>query len=166
MGVVVVAEDDPDIRELITTELECTGHHVTATGDGAAAILAIRQQLPDAVVLDLQMPGLSGLDVCRLMRVDPSTARIPVAIVTAHSQPQYVGESYNSGADKFLGKPFTLEELTETVDALIAAGQRTTPTGPGSAVAGPGRTDTVARPVSRRGFYQSLLESNQQPNTP
>ncbi|WP_063725749.1 response regulator transcription factor [Cryptosporangium arvum] len=119
MGAVVIAEDDPDIRAMITEKLSRAGHQVTAAEDGAAAIVAVKRSVPDVVVLDMQMPGLSGLDVVRLIRADPSTAKVPVIMVTSHSQPQYIGESFNSGADDFLAKPFSPRELAARIDSLM-----------------------------------------------
>jgi two-component system response regulator MtrA len=120
MGTIVMAEDDADIRDLIHEKLSRSGHQVTATGDGAAALVAVRSQQPDVVVLDMQMPGLSGLDVLRLLRGDPLTAHVPVIMVTAHSEPAYVGESFNSGVNDFLAKPFSPRELALRVDRLLA----------------------------------------------
>ena len=119
MGAVVIAEDDPDIRMMITEKLSRAGHDVTATEDGAAAIVAVKNSVPDVVVLDMQMPGLSGLDVVRLIRADPATAAVPVIMVTSHSQPQYIGESFNSGANDFLAKPFSPRELAARIDHLL-----------------------------------------------
>ncbi|SHN75058.1 response regulator [Cryptosporangium aurantiacum] len=120
MGAIVIAEDDPDIRGMITEKLARAGHTVTATEDGAAALVAVRQGVPDVVVLDMQMPGLSGLDVVRLLRVDPATAEVPVIMVTSHSQPQFIGESFNSGVNDFLAKPFSPRELTARIECLMS----------------------------------------------
>ncbi|MFG1922321.1 response regulator transcription factor [Cryptosporangium sp. NPDC048952] len=119
MGAIVIAEDDPDIRVMITEKLSRAGHQVTAAEDGAAAIVAVKNSVPDVVVLDMQMPGLSGLDVVRLIRADPTTAKVPVIMVTSHSQPQYIGESFNSGVDDFLAKPFSPRELAARIDHLL-----------------------------------------------
>ncbi|WP_170323874.1 response regulator transcription factor [Cryptosporangium phraense] len=119
MGAIVIAEDDPDIRAMITEKLSRAGHQVTATEDGAAALVEVRRKVPDVVVLDMQMPGLSGLDVVRLLRADRSTAEVPVIMVTSHSQPQYIGESFNSGVNDFLAKPFSPKELAARIEHLM-----------------------------------------------
>lgn len=122
MGAIVIAEDDPDIRAMITEKLSRAGHEVTAAEDGAAAIVAVKRSRPDVVVLDMQMPGLSGLDVVRLIRADPATASVPVIMVTSHSQPQFIGESFNSGVDDFLAKPFSPRELAARIEHLMQGG--------------------------------------------
>ena len=122
MGTVVIADDDPDIRAMITQKLSQAGHEVTATEDGAAALAAVKRSRPDVVVLDMQMPGLSGLDVVRMIRADPTTATVPVIMVTSHSEPQFIGESFNSGADDFLAKPFRPRELAARIAQLMQGG--------------------------------------------
>jgi DNA-binding response OmpR family regulator len=148
MGTIVIAEDDPDIRSLIVQKLSSEGHEVTATGDGVAALVAVRRVRPDAVVLDMQMPGLSGLDVVRQLRTDEATAHVPVIMVTSHDQAAYVGESFLSGADDFLSKPFQPRQLAERVNELLAAGRHTGDPAP-KPVADP---EPSGRPVGRRGF--------------
>lgn len=127
MGAIVIAEDDPDIRSMIAEKLSDSGHQVTATADGLAALVAVRRERPDAVVLDMQMPGMSGLDVVRLLRVDPLTAQVPVIMVTSHIDPPHIGESFLSGADDFLAKPFSPRELAKRVEQMLVAGRRSPP---------------------------------------
>jgi DNA-binding response OmpR family regulator len=169
MGAIVIAEDDPDIRSLIAAKLSDSGHRVTATGDGVAALVAVRRERPDAVVLDMQMPGMSGLDVVRMLRVDPATADVPVIMVTSHDAAPYVGESFLSGADDFLAKPFSPRELTARVAQLLenGRGSATPIEGPvsRSAAARPGvvrsaadPSPAVARPASRSAVARSAAD--------
>src|SRR3954451_5218824 len=86
MVTVLVADDDADIRDLVVFKLEQAGHHVIAVGDGAAALTAAREHAPDLAVLDIMMPGMSGIDVCRELRASPATAHLPVIFLTARAQ--------------------------------------------------------------------------------
>lgn len=123
MGTIVIAEDNSDLRELISLHLRDEGHDVTVTCDGVAALVAVRRQRPDVVVLDMQMPGLSGLDVVRMLRADATTADVPVLMVTSHDQPNYIGESFLSGVDDFLPKPFCGPDLINRVAQLLEHGR-------------------------------------------
>ncbi len=78
MATVLLAEDDADIRYLVTFKLEQVGHEVRAFGDGLSALTDARGHPPELAVLDVMMPGMSGLDVCRELRKDPATADVPI----------------------------------------------------------------------------------------
>ncbi|GAA3392491.1 response regulator transcription factor [Cryptosporangium minutisporangium] len=167
MGAIVIAEDDPDIRGMISEKLSRAGHSVTATEDGAAALVAVRRSVPDVVVLDMQMPGLSGLDVVRLLRVDPATADVPVIMVTSHSQAQYIGESFNSGVNDFLAKPFSPRELAARIERLMVDGQE--PDDGGSTQVATAAeavvdalvaTEEAEEKVGRRRFFRLLTPSS------
>src|SRR6204780_4234744 len=86
MATVLLAEDDADIRLLVTFKLKKAGHQVRAFGDGPSALAGARENPPDLAVLDIMMPGMSGLEVCRELRKDPATAKIPVILLTALAQ--------------------------------------------------------------------------------
>ncbi len=79
---IVVADDDPDIRRLVVLKLTSAGHEVTAVGDGAAALEAIRRDPPDLAVLDVMMPGMTGVEVCVALRGERRTAGVPVILLT------------------------------------------------------------------------------------
>jgi DNA-binding response OmpR family regulator len=148
VSAIVIAEDDPDIRSMIAAKLSDEGHQVTATGDGVAALVAVRREKPDAVVLDMQMPGMSGLEVVRLLRIDPLTAEVPVIMVTAHSEPPYVGESFLSGADDFLAKPFSPRELAMRVEQMLTNGRHTSTRPPGEAAPPPAAVEAQPKPAA------------------
>ena len=116
----LIAEDDPDIRELITFRLTAAGHAVTAVEDGPSALDAAGQATPDLVLLDVMMPGLSGVDVCRALRGRPETADLPVILLTARSQEADVQAGFRAGADDYMTKPFSPRELVSRIDALLA----------------------------------------------
>ncbi|MGJ9423695.1 response regulator transcription factor [Aeromicrobium sp. CF3.5] len=124
MARIVVAEDDADIRELVTFKLETSGHEVTAVGDGASAVDACREVCPDVVVLDLMMPGMGGLDACRAIRKDPELADVRVILLTARAQESDIEQGFAAGADDYLAKPFSPRELSSRVQALLARSRR------------------------------------------
>ncbi|WNB87362.1 response regulator [Cellulomonas sp. ATA003] len=117
---ILVADDDADIRDLVTFKLEQAGYRVVAVADGVQALEAVRAELPDLAVLDLMMPGLSGLDVCAQVRRDPTSARLPVIMLTARVQEQDVALGFGTGADDYVTKPFSPRELLSRVQAVLA----------------------------------------------
>jgi DNA-binding response OmpR family regulator len=116
----LIAEDDPDIRELISFRLTAAGHSVTAVEDGPSALDAAGQVAPDLVLLDVMMPGLSGIDVCRALRARPESADLPVILLTARSQEADVQAGFRAGADDYMTKPFSPRELVSRINALLA----------------------------------------------
>ena len=120
MARILVADDDVDIRELVEFKLSTMGHDIVAVGDGAAAVEACRAQKPDLAVLDVMMPGVSGLDAIRQIRSDPSLADLPVILLTARAQESDVETGFDSGADDYITKPFSPRELAARVEALLA----------------------------------------------
>ena len=123
MARIVVADDDVDIRELVEFKLSTLGHDIVAVSDGAAAIEACMTQRPDLAVLDVMMPGVSGLDAIRVIRADPALADLPVILLTARAQESDVETGFDSGADDYITKPFSPRELAARVEALLARGQ-------------------------------------------
>jgi DNA-binding response OmpR family regulator len=117
---VLVVEDDPDIAGLVKHALERSGDaavHIAASGD--AALAAVKTQLPDVVVLDLNLPALDGLDVCRILRGRPATARVPIIMLTARTAEADRVIGLDAGADDYVVKPFSLRELTARVRAVL-----------------------------------------------
>jgi DNA-binding response OmpR family regulator len=117
---IVVADDDVDIRELVEFKLSTLGHDVVAVSDGAAAVDACQAQRPDLAVLDVMMPGVSGLDAIRAIRADPGLADLPVILLTARAQENDVETGFDSGADDYITKPFSPRELASRVQALLS----------------------------------------------
>jgi DNA-binding response OmpR family regulator len=118
---VLVVEDEQPLRELVVVtlgdEFDCE-----EAADGDAALQRLRAKAPQLVLLDAMLPGLSGLDVLREMRADPELKRVPVVVLSAWQQPQDVDAALAAGADRFLGKPFRVEELTSLAHSLIEDG--------------------------------------------
>ena len=113
----LIAEDQADIRELLTLNLRQAGYDVTAVVDGAAALAAQLDQPRDLLVLDLMMPGLDGLEVCKALRARGSAA--PILMLTAKSTELDRVLGLELGADDYLTKPFSLPELLARVKALL-----------------------------------------------
>jgi DNA-binding response OmpR family regulator len=117
---VLVADDDEDILQLVSFRLERAGYTVVTAADGQQALAAAREHHPDLAVLDVMMPGLNGYEVTRQLRADPATAAIPVILLTARVQEAEVSRGFEAGADDYLRKPFSPQELRSRVQAILA----------------------------------------------
>jgi len=118
--VVLVADDDADIRDLVAFKLEQSGLEVIAVEDGQAALEQARSRLPTLAVLDVSMPGLSGIDVCRMLRADAATAGMLIIMLTARVQEHDVEGGFSAGADDYVTKPFSPRELVSRIQALLS----------------------------------------------
>jgi DNA-binding response OmpR family regulator len=117
MASILLAEDQTDIRELIAMNLRSAGYAVTAVGDGLAALASQEAQPSDLLILDLMMPGLDGLEVCKALRAKQRHA--PILMLTAKSTELDRVLGLELGADDYLTKPFSLAELLARVKALL-----------------------------------------------
>ena len=115
---VLICDDDDGLRELMRVTLEPHFDCIEAI-DADSALEQLRASTPAAALLDVMLPGRSGLDVLREMRADPALAEIPVIVVSAWTRDTDRTAASEAGADAFLGKPFEIEELTDTVTELI-----------------------------------------------
>ena len=122
---VLIVEDDRDIASLIVHYLGKSGFDSECVHDGAQALARVRQTPPDLIILDLMLPGMSGLEVCRALRGDAATAGLPIIMVTARSEEAERILGLDVGADDYVSKPFSPSELMARVRALM---RRTTPT--------------------------------------
>ena len=120
MTVVLVADDDADIRDLVAFKLEQAGFEVIPVEDGQSAVEQARSRVPTLAVLDVSMPGLSGIDVCRILRSEPATAGILIIMLTARVQEQDVEGGFSAGADDYVTKPFSPRELVSRIQALLS----------------------------------------------
>ena len=125
---VLVVEDEPDIRQLITHHLEREGYRCRAVATGGEALRAVRASIPDLIVLDLMLPEVDGLQVCRRLRGDPSTAAVPIIMLTAKSDEVDRVVGLELGADDYMAKPFSPKELVARVRAVMRRA-RPEPTG-------------------------------------
>ena len=117
---IVVADDEADIRRLVVFTLRRQGYTIFEAGAGDAALALIRQEKPDLAVLDVMMPGLTGLEVAQALQSDPTTASIPVIMLSAKGQAAEVQAGLASGAGAYLIKPFNREELVGRVAEALA----------------------------------------------
>jgi two-component system, OmpR family, response regulator len=117
---VLVADDDRDIRDLVVFKLTQAGYAVQAVGDGAAALAAIQDDPPDLAILDVMMPGLSGVDVLRKIRQSPEIASLSVVLLTAKSADSDVDAGLATGADDYVIKPFSPREMLHRVNVVLA----------------------------------------------
>jgi|SRR3954467_7542696 two-component system, OmpR family, phosphate regulon response regulator PhoB len=120
MARVLLAEDDPDIRHLVTYKLTRAGMDIVGVPDGLAALQAARRNPPDAALLDVRIPRMSGLDVCRELRAAPPTALIPIIMLTARARQQDLEAAYAAGATDYVVKPFSPRDLLTRVQAALA----------------------------------------------
>jgi len=124
MSTVLVAEDDPDLRHLVSAKLHGSGYDVIETADGAV-LAAIRRDHPDLVLLDLRRPRLEALDLLRRLRADPDTARLPVIVLAAHHRTLAAELAGAAGETHCLVKPFSPRELVRRIEeALTLVGGR------------------------------------------
>ena len=116
---VLVADDEDDIRALVALAVRKAGCTVVASvADGAAALDTARTELPDLAVLDVSMPGATGLEVCAALRADPATAPIRILLLSAGASLEDVAAGLAAGADAYLAKPFQVSALVHQVKSL------------------------------------------------
>jgi phosphate regulon transcriptional regulator PhoB len=116
---VLVVEDEPDIRNLIVHHLTRDGFRCRAVASGAEALQRVKAATPDLVVLDLMLPGMDGLDVCRRLRSDPGSAGVPIIMLTAKADEVDRVLGLEMGADDYVVKPFSPKELVARVRAVL-----------------------------------------------
>src|SRR5690348_1858574 len=116
---VLVIDDEKDLLELVRYNLEKEHIHVFTAGDGAAGLDIAIKELPDLVILDLMMPGMTGLEVCRRLRGETKTARMPIIMLTAKAAEADRVVGLEMGADDYVVKPFSPRELVARVRAVL-----------------------------------------------
>jgi two-component system response regulator MprA len=152
---ILVVDDEPAVRDAVRRALVLSGYTVDVADGGGAAVAALAAEAPDAVVLDVAMPGVDGLEVCRRLRA--SGDRTPVLMLTARDTVADRVEGLDAGADDYLVKPFALEELLARLRALL---RRTSPAEPGSQLRFADlELDPAARTVTRAGRRVELTRT-------
>jgi DNA-binding response OmpR family regulator len=119
MLTVLVVDDEPNVVELVRVTLEDTRLRVVAALDGAAALAEAAEARPELILLDVELPDMSGLDVCRLLRRDPGFAHARIVMLTAAAQEDDVARGLAAGADHYLTKPFSPVGLMALVERLV-----------------------------------------------
>lgn len=116
---ILVVEDDVALCELLKWNLDSEGYDVRATADGEEALVMVREQAPDAIILDWMIEEVPGIEVCRQLRKDKETARIPILMLTARGEEEDRIRGLKTGADDYVTKPFSPRELMARVEALL-----------------------------------------------
>jgi DNA-binding response OmpR family regulator len=116
---ILVVEDDRDIADLVSRYLTRAGFSVEIAASGADALSALGEAPPDLMILDLMLPHVNGLEVCRLARANPRTSAIPIIMLTARAEPSERITGLDIGADDYIGKPFSPGEVVARVRALL-----------------------------------------------
>jgi two-component system phosphate regulon response regulator PhoB len=142
---VVVIEDEADILEVVRYNLAREGFRVVTSLDGEEGLALVRREAPDLVLLDLMLPGLEGIEVCRRLQADPITSGIPVIMVTAKGEESDVVLGLAVGADDYVSKPFSPKELVARVKAVLRRGPLKAEQGPGERIVRKGLTIDASR---------------------
>jgi DNA-binding response OmpR family regulator len=121
MAHILIAEDEHDIRELITFTLQYAGHQVTSATNGEEAYESAVRLLPDLILLDVRMPRMTGYEVCEKIKSNEETQLIPVVFLSAKGQEAEVKTGLMAGAVEYIVKPFAPEQLVERVHAILAS---------------------------------------------
>lgn len=120
MAKILIAEDEPDIRELVAFTLRFAGHEVIVTSNGEEALQQAPQVMPDIIMMDVRMPRMTGYDACRAMKAHPQLKDIPVVFLSAKGQESEIQTGLDAGAEEYLLKPFAPDQLVERVKAILA----------------------------------------------
>jgi phosphate regulon transcriptional regulator PhoB len=116
---ILIVDDEPDIVDLVSYNLKKDGFRVTTASDGEQALLKVRKDKFDLVVLDLMLPGIQGVELCRIVRNDPKTAHTPIIMLTAKGEEVDRVIGLESGADDYMTKPFSSKELIARIKAVL-----------------------------------------------
>ena len=116
---VLLVEDEPDLNETISFNLDSEGYEVTSTYNGKDALNAIEKKKPDLILLDLMLPDMSGLEICRELRSSKKTKKIPIMMVTAKGGEVDRIVGFELGADDYIVKPFSIREFMLRVSAML-----------------------------------------------
>jgi DNA-binding response OmpR family regulator len=120
MTKILIAEDEPDIRELVAFTLRFGGYEVIAASNGEEAVHTAARELPDLILMDVRMPRLTGYDACRMMKASEELKDIPVVFLSAKGQDAEIQSGLEAGAEEYLLKPFSPDQLTNRVRAILA----------------------------------------------
>jgi two-component system phosphate regulon response regulator PhoB len=119
MSRILVIEDEPDIRQVLDYNLRLAGHEVSAAGRGLDGLRLVREHSPELVILDLMLPDIPGVEVCRAIKDHPQTCALPVVMLTARGEEIDRVVGFELGADDYITKPFSVRELVLRVRAVL-----------------------------------------------
>jgi two-component system alkaline phosphatase synthesis response regulator PhoP len=154
---ILVIEDEPDLLEVIQYNLDREGYKVIVTRNGEQGLSRIRTDAPDLVILDLMLPGMDGIEVCRQAKNDPVTRAIPVVMVTAKGEESDVVLGLGMGADDYLVKPFSPRELLARIKVVLRRGPLREESGAGERVVRGALTVDLGRHEARAGEHLLVL---------
>ncbi len=118
-GNIFAVDDEDDILELVRMNLEREGYKVTCIGTGEECVKKVREKIPDLILLDLMLPGIDGLDVCRSLKGDSKTRHIPIIMLTAKGEESDIVTGLEIGADDYITKPFSMKVLIARIKAVL-----------------------------------------------
>ena len=151
---ILLVEDDLALSELLEWNLRSEGYAVRKTGDGEEALLMVRESMPDAIILDWMIENIPGIEVCRQLRRDKESARVPILMLTARGEEEDRIRGLKTGADDYVTKPFSPKELLARLEALL---RRSRPSLAGDIlVVGDLELDMTAHRVKRGGAILHL----------
>lgn len=116
---ILLVEDEPGIQELLKLNLGQAGHQVTATDDAEGALQYLKTTMPDVILLDWMLPGMSGIDLCRRLRADKRYQPVPIIMLTARGEERDRVAGLDTGADDYITKPFSPRELVSRIRAVL-----------------------------------------------
>ena len=116
---ILIIEDEPDIQDLLEFHLKKEGYNVLTSSDGEIGLKIARKQDPNLILLDLLLPGIKGLDVCRILKSDVNTSNINIIMVTALGQEENIVKGLETGADDYVSKPFNMSILLARISAVL-----------------------------------------------
>jgi DNA-binding response OmpR family regulator len=120
MAKILIAEDERDIRDLITFTLGFAGYEVVAAANGEEAVTMARQEIPDLILMDVRMPRMTGYEACAVMKTDDRLKDIPVIFLSAKGQDTEIQAGLQAGAQEYLLKPFAPDQLTARIQAVLS----------------------------------------------
>jgi DNA-binding response OmpR family regulator len=119
MAKILIAEDERDIRDLITFTLQFAGYEVMAASNGEEAVNMARHETPDLILMDVRMPRMTGYEACTTMKSDPRLKNVPVIFLSAKGQDSEIQTGLEVGAEEYLLKPFAPDQLTQRIQAVL-----------------------------------------------
>jgi len=117
--IILVVDDNSDFREIVRLSLQEAGHEVLEAGSSRQALQLARQNQPDLILLDILMPGLDGYETCRQFKTHPSLTQIPIMVLTALGDPLARYKAHQAGADDYVAKPISPQDLRDRVERLL-----------------------------------------------
>ena len=120
-NLIMLVDDEPNLRDLLRQMLELGGYDVVEAIDGLEALEKLEETVPDIMILDVMMPNMDGVSMCKKLRAGTAFARLPIIMLSGKTQHRAVQEGLAAGANQYLCKPITIEELLQSVRALLPA---------------------------------------------